>query len=337
MVTTEDHVVPIDAGKYDGCCAAGPEDPAACTAAFPGRSKREVGTSYSHSNAFKNFIERLRRSDPTLGEVQGRILRLKRYLPSDIGPKIVDAVIDALSSNTVVECLYIQNFERGMHDEQLGHLMEAVLKQGRIWAVNIGENFRITHEGWGAFLRELPQTAVSFLYVSEHHLYGTKLKDKMRDAIRENRKLLGQRDLAVINGVTNMWYNPKTPEELERSRLHREEQRRKLERLQEEQRAALRAQKAKKAKSLAKKKKGAKPKKISKPKKKKKKTRSTRAKVALADLVQAGLLRVGSDVFMPYKQKGGSDTVFTGEVTMNQDGVSVPFASFALSSPLNRL
>ena len=101
MVTTEDHVVPIDAGKYDGCCAAGPEDPAACTAAFPGRSKREVGTSYSHSNAFKNFIERLRSSDPTLGEVQGRILRLKRYLP-DIGPKIVDAVIDALSSNTVV-------------------------------------------------------------------------------------------------------------------------------------------------------------------------------------------------------------------------------------------
>ena len=159
----------------------------------------------------------------------------------------------------------------------------------------------------------------------------------MRDAIRENRKLLGQRDLAVINGVTNMWYNPKTPEELERSRLHREEQRRKLERLQEEQRAALRAQKAKKAKSLAKKKKGAKPKKISKPKKKKKKTRSTRAKVVLADLVQAGLLRVGSDVFMPYKQKGGSDLVFTGEVTMNQDGVSVPFASFALSSPLNRL
>ena len=156
----------------------------------------------------------------------------------------------------------------------------------------------------------------------------------MRDAIRENRKLLGQRDLAVINGVTNMWYNPKTPEELERSRLHREEQRRKLERLQEEQRAALRAQKAK---SLAKKKKGAKPKKISKPKKKKKKTRSTRAKVVLADLVQAGLLRVGSDVFMPYKQKGGSDLVFTGEVTMNQDGVSVPFASFALSSPLNRL
>ena len=197
-----------------------------------------------------------------------------------------------------------------MHDEQLGHLMEAVLKQGRIWAVNIGENFRITHEGWGAFLRELPHTAVSFLYVSEHHLYGTKLKDKMRDAIRENRKLLGQRDLAVINWVTNMWYNPKTPEELERSRLHREEQRRKLERLQEEQRAALRAQKAKKAKVLRRRRRVPSLK-ISKPRKEEE-NQVTRAKVVLADLSRQGSCALEA-TFSCLNRKG-FDLVFTGEV-----------------------
>ena len=89
-------------------------------------------------------------------------------------------MIDALSTNTCVECLYIQNFERGMHDEQLGRLVDLVLTKGKIWALNIGENFRITHFAWGEFLKRLPETMVSFLYVSEHHLKGTKLKDQMR-------------------------------------------------------------------------------------------------------------------------------------------------------------
>ena len=62
-----------------------------------------------------------------------------------------------------------------MDDERLAHLVQ-VLKQKQIWALNIGENFQITHYAWGLFLEELPLTAVSYLYVSEHHLKGTKLK-----------------------------------------------------------------------------------------------------------------------------------------------------------------
>ena len=45
----------------------------------------------------------------------------------------------------------------------------------------------------------------------------------MRDAIRENRNRGGQRAVEVIKKITNMWYNPKTPEQLEVSRKRREE------------------------------------------------------------------------------------------------------------------
>ena len=256
------------------------------------RSRRNAGTSYMHSDAFVEFIDRLRTSDKTLGDCGGRILRLKRYLPSDVGPKIVDLVIEALSLNTNVEALYIQNFEKGMHDEQLALLTHQVLKKKKIWALNIGENFRITHHAWGKFLDQLPETSVSFLYVSEHHLKGTKLKDLMRDAIRENRSKLGQRDVDVIKQITNMWYNPKTPEQLLVSRKRRQEQERlrELEREREKERV-----KKMKGKLKLKKIKG-------KKKKKKKMSLNRRYICTLADLVQKNYLDEEAVLEMKYKE-----------------------------------
>lgn len=68
-------------------------------------------------------------------------------------------------------------------------LLTEVLKSGRIWALNIGENFLVTLDAWQQFTDALPSTAVSYLYVSEHHLLRTNLKVQMRDAIRGNRRL----------------------------------------------------------------------------------------------------------------------------------------------------
>lgn len=76
---------------------------------------------------------------------------------------------------------------QGMFDPQLEHLTH-VLHLKRIWAVNVGENFRISGRAWTAFCAALPDTHVGFMYVSEHHLMGSNLKVKMRDHIRENRK-----------------------------------------------------------------------------------------------------------------------------------------------------
>ena len=67
-------------------------------------------------------------------------------------------------------------------------LTERVLKQRRIWALNVGENYLTTLAAWQHFKDQLPLTAVGYIYVSEHHLKGTHLKVEMRDAIRANRK-----------------------------------------------------------------------------------------------------------------------------------------------------
>ena len=74
-----------------------------------------------------------------------------------------------------------------MLDPQLEHLAR-VLRNKRVWALNVGENFQITLPAWQQFTDALPTTAVAYLYVSEHHLGGTNIKIAMRDAIRVNRK-----------------------------------------------------------------------------------------------------------------------------------------------------
>ena len=74
-----------------------------------------------------------------------------------------------------------------MFDEQLLRLTE-VLKKGRIWALNAGENFEISLQAWETFTKELQHTAVAYMYVSEHHLARTDLKRRMQDAIRDNRR-----------------------------------------------------------------------------------------------------------------------------------------------------
>ena len=83
----------------------------------------------------------------------------------------------------------IRNAVQGMLDRQVKLLTE-VLKKGRIWALNIGENMNVSRNAWERFAEDLKQTRVSFMYVSEHHLVRTNLKQRMMDAIRENRRWL---------------------------------------------------------------------------------------------------------------------------------------------------
>lgn len=86
---------------------------------------------------------------------QLRILRLKHYIDADANCLTIDTVLDALEQCTQVEALYIHNFEEGMRDAQLAHLTR-VLKKGHIWALNIGENFKLSAQAWNTFAEELP-------------------------------------------------------------------------------------------------------------------------------------------------------------------------------------
>ena len=80
-----------------------------------------------------------------------------------------------------------------------------LLRNGRIWACNIGENFLVTNGGWKRFLKDIPRTALAFTYVSEAHLRHTDLKVQMRAAIRINRILSPRRDPEVCQHISNMW------------------------------------------------------------------------------------------------------------------------------------
>lgn len=118
--------------------------------ASSGREKRIAGGNPFEKPDFAKLVH-LIRSNSTEFEAQGRILRLKNYIGAHARAVDMDIIIEALRENTRVEVLYIQNFEDGMHDQQLYHLVD-VLKERRIWALNIGENANVS--AWGRRERE---------------------------------------------------------------------------------------------------------------------------------------------------------------------------------------
>ena len=82
------------------------------------------------------------------------------------------------------------------------------MRLGRIWAVNVGENFGISREAWWRFCAALRRTNVGHMYASEHVL-GVELKCKLIDGCRANRKRWAHApDPAVAACVTHMWWNP---------------------------------------------------------------------------------------------------------------------------------
>lgn len=58
-----------------------------------------------------DLIERIEHDDRGFN-TDGRILRLKHHLRSTSGPRVINAIIDALRHNTRVEALYLQAFEK---------------------------------------------------------------------------------------------------------------------------------------------------------------------------------------------------------------------------------
>lgn len=138
------------------------------------------------------------------------ILKIKDHIQSDISALVLDEIIQALSLNNVCQALYIQNLSCAMYDKQLKALIE-VFKSKKIWCLNIGENYKVSQNGWDYFCKSLPLTSITHLYVSEH-VIQLELKNDMRTHIRANRKKHDLHNsitnLKVIEKCTNMWWNP---------------------------------------------------------------------------------------------------------------------------------
>ena len=139
------------------------------------------------------------------------ILKIKDHILADITCAVLDEIIAALWTNKVCQALYVQNLPKAMTDTQLKALLELLKSKKRIWCLNIGENYDVSAAGWRYFCNTLPSTTITHLYVSEHTI-DIKLKNKMRDNIRANRKKhdlhSSLSNIKVIEKCTNMWWNP---------------------------------------------------------------------------------------------------------------------------------
>ncbi|CAG9461207.1 unnamed protein product [Pedinophyceae sp. YPF-701] len=145
-------------------------------------------------------------------QADGKILRLKQYIPSEVRSAEINRILDALWLNDRIEVLYIQNFELAMFDEQLDKIVELCQSKWNIYAVNIGENAEISMKAWDKFTQALPLTNIAYMYMSEHLVVKMPwLKDKMRENMRENRKRchILDRDPQVVRLTGNMWWNPR--------------------------------------------------------------------------------------------------------------------------------
>ena len=96
-----------------------------------------------------------------------------------------------------------------MKDEQMMHLLRILQSpKCKIWCVNIGETYNISHKTWAKFTKGLKHTNVTHMYASEHTI-TPELKDRIRDNIRSNRSKhrlhIDPANLDVIVQCTHWW------------------------------------------------------------------------------------------------------------------------------------
>ncbi len=176
--------------------------------AFGWRSARvKDGRAMLERTDVKTILRRIRDQDRNYTVV----LKVKDSMSASINTVVMDEIIKALRKNRVCQLLYVQNLDDAITDVQLRALMECLKKRKNIWALNIGETYKVTNKGWEYFCKVLPETHITHLYVSEH-VIDLNLKNKMREHIRNNRKKHARhcslRNLSVIERCTNMWWNP---------------------------------------------------------------------------------------------------------------------------------
>merc|ERR1740139_241602 len=170
------------------------------------RSHRTPGLSTLSTPKVISLLERLRNHDPDVV-----VLKLKKFLGPDTPQILMDAVLNALMDNMNCQALYIQNFNRGMHDKQIERLAKVLQSRPNIWCLNVGETYNVKSKTWEKFARALKKTHVTHMYASEHTI-SLELKEKMRDVIRNNRRkhsmYSNPDNIDVILQCTHCWWNP---------------------------------------------------------------------------------------------------------------------------------
>lgn len=172
------------------------------------RSRRQPNMALVNSKPVRILVDKLKNNDTDM-----RVLKMKKYINDPNTPcAVMDAILNAMEENTNCEALYIQNFNEGIRDDQLLHLLK-ILQQPecKIWCFNIGENYNVSDKTWGKFTKGLIHTKITHMYASEHTI-TSDMKDEIRFTIRENRKKhdrhINPNNLDVIIQCTHCWWNP---------------------------------------------------------------------------------------------------------------------------------
>jgi len=172
------------------------------------RSTRQPSRSAITSTNVRAITEKLAMNDPDMV-----VLKCKKYISDPDTPcVIIDAILDALERNSNCQALYIQNFNQGMRDEQILHLLRILqLPTCNIWCINIGETYNVKSRTWATFTKGLRKTKITNMYASEHTI-SSAMKEKIREIIRKNRQKHHMHNdpdnLDVIVKCTHCWWNP---------------------------------------------------------------------------------------------------------------------------------
>ena len=177
------------------------------TAGGGSRNNLNLARGVAPSKNTLKLVELIRADD---GSVE--VLRLSERLDKDSRACDILAVLDALMVNTNCQALYIHEQPGLVADPQgrgMAKLVE-VLKQGRIWALNIGET-DLSLEGWECFADALIDTQVTHMF-AELDMFP-ELKKRIRLEILRPNRLKHDRHKAienrgVIQQIGQMWWNP---------------------------------------------------------------------------------------------------------------------------------
>lgn len=117
-----------------------------------------------------------------------------------------------LSCTHFLASLSLQNFNQGMRDEQVLHLLKVLQRPScKIWCMNIGETYKVKSSTWEVFTNGLRDTKITHMYASEHTI-DSELKDNIRSTIRNNRDKhtmhIDPDNLDTIVQCTHCWWNP---------------------------------------------------------------------------------------------------------------------------------
>jgi hypothetical protein len=184
------------------------EDSAAPAIHWVRRSDRQPSRSALNHSSVRSLLGKLRDNDFDM-----TVLKMKKYLSDPDTPQmIIDVALDALEENTNCQALYIQNFNQGMRDEQVLHLLRILqMPSCNIWCLNIGETYNVKTATWDLFAKGLKKTKITHMYASEHTITAA-LKDEIRESIRKNRfkhdMHISPDNLDVIVQCTHCWWNP---------------------------------------------------------------------------------------------------------------------------------